>query len=183
MADQPKYKPLDPSDFFLDGTSARPPVANTVARGYLRDDTELFSGKTAQGAEVTTFPFAIARSDLDRGRERFDIYCAPCHGRTGAGNGVVVQRGFSPPPTFHSTVLRGAPVGHFFDVITNGFGAMPDYRTQIPARDRWDIIAYIRALQLSENAPVTVVPPSIRERLATSETPIVENTPTPGPTR
>jgi mono/diheme cytochrome c family protein len=171
MADQPKYNPLDPSAFFGTGASATTPVPGTVARGYLQDDPALFTGKTALGVDVTAFPFPINRADLDRGRERFDIYCAPCHGRVGNGEGLVVLRGFSPPPTFHSDYLRQAPVGHFFDVITNGFGAMPSYGDKIPARDRWLIIAYIRALQLSQYAPVADVPQPIRGRFAASRPP------------
>ncbi len=182
MADQPKYKPLDPSEFFANGASAREPVAGTVARGYLQDDVELFTGKTAQGTDVTTFPFPITRADLDRGQSRFDVYCAPCHGRLGAGDGLVVQRGFSPPSTFHQPRLRAAPVGHFFDVITNGYGAMPNYSPQIPVHDRWAIIAYIRAHQLSQNATIQDVPPAIRAQLAATDQPIVVPTATPGAT-
>ncbi len=179
MVDQPKEQTYDPSSFFPDGASARPAVPDTVARGYLRDDIQLFTGKDVQGADVTTFPIPITRVVLDRGQERFTIYCAPCHGRLGGGDGMIVRRGFSTPPTFHSDRLRSAPVGHFFDVITNGFGAMPDYRTQIPPRDRWAIIAYIRALQLSQHAPLADVPPEVRERLTSTTQPIPESQPTP----
>jgi hypothetical protein len=177
MADQPKYKPMDASAFFGTDTSALTPVPGTVARGYLQDDTLLFTGKTALGVDATVFPFPITRSDLDLGHERYDIFCAPCHGRVGNGAGLVVLRGFSPPPTFHSDRLRLAPVGHFFDVITNGFGAMPNYGDKIPARDRWLIIAYIRALQLSQYAPLADVPLPIRGRFAASTGPIPEPTP------
>jgi cytochrome c5 len=164
MGTQPKYRPLVPSDQFGDGQSARPLLPGTVARGHLEDDVLLYTGKQGND-DSTVFPFAVDRDVLARGQERFDIFCATCHGRTGAGNGLVVQRGSSPPPTFHQDRLRTAPVGHFFDVITNGFGAMPNYGKQIPVRDRWAIIAYIRALQLSQNATIGDVPPEERSKL------------------
>ena len=164
MHDQPKYVPLRQSDFFGDERSARPLVAGTVARGHLREDVLLYTGKD-NGADATTFPFAVDAGVMARGRERFDIFCAPCHGRTGQGDGMIVRRGFRRPPTFHIDRLRDAPVGHLFDVITNGFGAMPDYATQIPAGDRWAIIAYVRALQLSAHATLADVPAAERDRL------------------
>jgi mono/diheme cytochrome c family protein len=164
MHDQPKYIPLRESTFFSDDRSARPMVAGTVARGLLRDDPLLYTGKV-DGTNATVFPFPVDRKTMARGRERYDIYCAPCHGRTGAGDGMIVQRGYRRPPTLHQDRLRDAPVGHFFDVVSNGFGAMPDYAAQIRAEDRWAIIAYIRALQLSEHALVADVPPVGRERL------------------
>jgi cytochrome c553 len=164
MHDQPKYVPLRQSDFFGDARSARPLVAGTVARGQLRDDSVRYTGK-ANGSDVTTFPFPITASVMSRGRERFDIYCSPCHGRTGQGDGMVVRRGYRQPPTYHQDRLRQAPVGHFFDVITNGFGAMPDYASQIKVDDRWAIIAYVRALQLSEHATIADVPPAERGSL------------------
>ena len=120
-----------------------------MPRGFLHEDELLYTGKVGSDM-ATTFPFAITRADLDRGQERFNIYCAPCHGRTGEGNGMVVQRGFKAPPSYHIDRLRTAPVGYFFDVITNGFGAMPDYSAQVTPEDRWLIVAYIRALQLTE---------------------------------
>jgi mono/diheme cytochrome c family protein len=156
--------PLRQSDFFGDARSARPLVAGTVARGQLRDDSVRYTGK-ANGSDVTTFPFPITASVMSRGRERFDIYCSPCHGRTGQGDGMVVRRGYRQPPTYHQDRLRQAPVGHFFDVITNGFGAMPDYASQIKVDDRWAIIAYVRALQLSEHATIADVPPAERGSL------------------
>ncbi|HLH73072.1 MAG TPA: cytochrome c [Chloroflexota bacterium] len=180
MVDQPRKNPLDPSRFFTNGASALSPQSDTVPRGYLQDDVEFETGKTSQGKLVTTFPFTITLPDLDRGRERYDIYCAPCHGRTGDGDGPVVARGFSTPPTFHSDRLRQAPVGHLFDVITNGYGDMPDYKEQIPPRDRWLIVAYIRALQFSENAPIADVPVAIRGQLESSNGPILVSTLTPG---
>ena len=157
MADQPRYDPLEPSAFFPNGQSARPLPPNTVPRGQLRADSLLYTGKE-NGADATTFPFTVTLEVLQRGQERFNIYCAPCHDRAGTGHGIVVQRGFMPPPSFHSDRLRTAPVGHFFDVITNGFGVMPDYRAQIAPRDRWAIVAYIRALQYSQHAPASDVP-------------------------
>jgi len=157
MHDQPKYIPLRESTFFGDSRSARPIVAGTVARGHLREDMLLYTGKV-NGADATMFPFAIDERVMTRGQERFNIYCSPCHGRTGQGDGMVVRRGYRRPPTFHQDRLRDAPVGHFFDVITNGFGAMPDYAAQIAVADRWAIVAYVRALQLSEHATAADVP-------------------------
>jgi mono/diheme cytochrome c family protein len=164
MHDQPRYEPLSQSTFFADGLSARSPVAGTVARGHLREDTLLYTGKI-DGANATTFPFPVDARVMARGRERYDIFCSPCHARTGLGDGMVVQRGYRQPPTLHSDRLRGAPPGHFFDVITNGFGAMPEYAAQIPAEDRWAIVAYIRALQLSGHATLADVPPAERGTL------------------
>ena len=158
MHDQPRYKPLAKSDFFVDLRSARPPVAGTVARGQLQEDTYFYTGKigTSPGDYM---PFAVNEDVLARGRERFDIYCSPCHSRLGDGNGMIPQRGFRAPPSYHTERLRKAPLGYFFDVMTNGFGAMPEYASQIPPRDRWAIVAYIRALQLSQDATMADVPP------------------------
>ncbi len=164
MHDQPKYIPLRQSAFFGDDRSARTMVAGTVARGQLRDDTLLYTGKV-NNADATVFPFAIDAKVMARGRERFDIYCAPCHGRTGQGDGMVVRRGYRRPPSIHIDRLRDSVPGHFFDVITNGFGAMPDYASQIDAEDRWAIVSYVRALQLSEHATVADVPAADRSRL------------------
>ena len=164
MQDQPKYIPLRASAFFGDERSARPLVQGTVARGHLHDDALLETGK-AGNDDATMFPFAVDARVLARGQERYDIYCSPCHGRTGAGDGMIVQRGFRRPPSYHDDRLRMAAVGHFVDVMTNGFGAMPDYRQQIEARDRWAIAAYIRALQLSEHATLADVPAADRGRL------------------
>jgi len=164
MHDQPKYIPLRESSFFVDSRSARPIVDGTVARGHLRDDELTYTGKT-DGKDATMFPTAVDARSMARGRERFDIYCSPCHGRTGQGDGMVVLRGYRRPPSFHQDRLRDAPVGHFFDVITNGFGAMPDYAAQIRAEDRWAIIAYVRALQLSEHATLADVPAQERDRI------------------
>jgi mono/diheme cytochrome c family protein len=164
MHDQPKFIPLRESTFFTDSRSARPLVAGTVARGQLRDDALLYGGKIG-GKDADVFPFAIDARVMARGHERFNIYCSPCHGRTGQGDGMVVRRGYRHPPTFHQDRLRDAPVGHFFDVITNGFGAMPDYAAQVSVDDRWAIIAYVRALQLAEHATLADVPPDRRRDL------------------
>lgn len=164
MANQPRYDPLEASDFFADGMSARPRVAGTVARGDISDnpffDTGKINGQVADG-----FPFAVTSDVVDRGQERFNIYCSECHGRVGDGNGMIPSRGFRRPPSYHTETLRKRPTGHFFDVMTNGFGAMPPYGTMIPPRDRWAIVAYIRALQLSQNATVNDVPVDQRANL------------------
>ena len=165
MQVQPKILPLAESQFFEDGRSARPVVAGTVARGQLRTDELLFTGKS-NGADAAQFPFAITRQDLERGRERYNIYCSPCHGASGDGQGMIVQRGFPPPPSYHIDRLRQAPAGHFFDVITNGYGAMFSYASRVNPQDRWRIVAYIRALQLSQNGSLADVPPGDRQTLA-----------------
>lgn len=164
MAEQPRYDPLEASEFFADGQSARPPVENAVARGELREDEHFYAGLSG-GAPASTFPFPITLEILQRGRERFDIFCSPCHSRTGDGNGMIPSRGFTRPPSFHIQRLREAPPGYFFQVITQGLGAMPNYRQQIPPGDRWAIIAYVRALQLSQNATINDVPPQQRSQL------------------
>jgi|SRR6185437_7944575 len=164
MAHQPKYKPLDPSSFFPDGRSARVPVADTVSRGPLELDPLLYQGKI-NGHDADMFPFPVTAQVLARGRERYDIFCSMCHGRLGDGEGMVVQRGFPRPPSFHIERLRKAPVGHFYDAITNGYGRMYSYADRVPVKDRWAIIAYIRALQLSQNAPLSDVPPDERAKL------------------
>jgi len=164
MGRQPRYDPLEPSDFFADGMSARPRVAGTVARGELVTNPFLETGKI-NGADGDGFPFPVTEQVLNRGHERFNIYCSPCHGRLGDGNGMIPSRGYRHPPSFHTDTLRTAPTGHFFDVMTNGFGAMPPYAPQVPAEDRWAIVAYIRALQISQNATVAQVPPDQRSRL------------------
>jgi hypothetical protein len=155
---QPRINPLAKSDFFTDQRSARPPVEGTVARGQLHEDTYFYTGKIANNPG-DAMPFPVTRDVLERGRERYNIYCAPCHSLLGDGNGFIPSRGFTrKPPSFHEPRLHQAPLGYFFDVMTNGFGIMPDYASQIPARDRWDIVAYIRALQLSQNATKADVP-------------------------
>ena len=165
MHDQPKYKPLAPSHFWDNGASARPLVESTVARGHLDDDVELYTGKTAGGKVVEALPLPLTSGLLKRGQQRFNIYCSPCHDRVGSGRGMVVQRGFKAPPSFHSDRLRQAPVGYFFDVMTNGFGAMLDYRAQVEPADRWAIVAYIRALQRSQQATLADVPPEVAAQL------------------
>jgi hypothetical protein len=151
---QPRYNPLAKSDFFADQRSARPLVEGTVARGELHDDTYFYTGKLGNNPG-DYMPFAVTKDDLERGRSRFNIYCSPCHSRLGDGNGYIPTRGFSrKPPSFHIERLEKAPVGYIFNVMTEGFGIMPDYASQIPPRDRWCIVAYIRALQLSQHATV-----------------------------
>jgi Cytochrome C oxidase, cbb3-type, subunit III len=163
---QPRYNPFDPADFFEDGQSARMPVAGTVPRGDLVTGPHelLYTGKV-NGTVVDEFPFPVTREVLERGRERFNIYCEPCHGMAGDGDGMIVQRGFRHPPSLHSASLRSAPAGHFFDVISNGFGAMYPYGYRIAPRDRWAIISYIRALQLSRQASINDVAPEERKKL------------------
>jgi len=165
MHDQPKYKGYRASKFFPDNRSVRPLVAGTVARGHLDDDAPQSTG-LADGKPITTFPRPLTRELVARGQERFDIYCAPCHDRVGNGNGIIVQRGYRRPPSFHIDRLREAPVGHFFDVISHGYGVMPDYAAQVPVDDRWAIVAYIRALQLSQHATLADAPPEERSKLA-----------------
>jgi mono/diheme cytochrome c family protein len=164
MHDQPKYTAYKPSDFFADRRSARPVVEGTIPQGHLNEDELLHSGRVG-GQPATVFPFTVDDALMRRGRERYDIFCSPCHGLTGEGDGMVVQRGYRRPPSFHVDRLRQAPPGHVFDVITNGFGAMPDYVAQIPVRDRWAIAAYMRALQLSQNATVAQLSPDAQGRL------------------
>ncbi len=197
MAGQPSYRPDDPSSFFPDGRAARPLVAGTVPRGHLRTDLHFYTGKTQRGPEewalpaalvgdkgwnvvgalaavaaensnyVTTFPFPITRVVLEHGRDRYMIFCVVCHDPLGTGRGKIVERGYTPPPSFHIDRLRDAPVGHFFDVITNGYGSMPDYKQQIPPGDRWAIIAYLRALQLSQHFPAKELPDNLRQEWQT----------------
>jgi mono/diheme cytochrome c family protein len=191
MAMQPSYKPDYPSSFFPDGRAARPLVPGTVARGHLRTDTHLFTGiRQPSGAQaapaslvgganrgvlgvlaasaveetnyVDTFPFPITREVLQHGYDRYMIYCVVCHDPLGTGHGKIVERGYTPPPSYHIDRLRTVPVGHFFDVITNGYGSMPDYKQQVPPRDRWAIAAYIRALQWSQHFPAKQMTPEMR---------------------
>jgi hypothetical protein len=165
MHDQPKYTPLRPSNFFADGRSARPIPEGAVARGHLNDDTAFYTGKDAAGKDVTEFPMPVTKEMILRGQQRFNVYCTPCHSRLGDGNGTVVQRGYRHPPSYHIDRLRQAPVGHFFDVMTNGFGAMPDYAQQVHPADRWAIISYIRVLQYSQDASINDVPADQRGQL------------------
>ena len=181
MQDQPKIKPLRGSTFFRDGLGSRQPIEGTVARGQLRSNTEYFTGKKAGAAgatatpqqqiagtqanapansqantfpdDIDTFPLPVTAEVIQRGRERYDIFCSACHGMTGNGDGMIVRRGFRRAASFNDDRLRQAPVGHYFDAITNGWGRMPSYAAQIPVQDRWAIIAYIRALQVSQQNP------------------------------
>jgi hypothetical protein len=167
MHDQPKYRPFRGSTLFEDGRSARPLVAGTVARGQLREDDVYFTGKRGRDF-VSELPVKLTPELLARGRERFQIFCSPCHGRTGRGDGMVVQRGFKAPSSYHVDRLRAMPVGYFYDVMTNGFAAMADYSAQVPPADRWAIAAYIRVLQYSQYAPVADVPQAERPQLDAS---------------
>jgi len=164
MHDAPRYEAFEASATFADGRSSRTPPAGTVARGWQRDDEALYTGKVA-GQAVEQFPFAIAHEDLQRGQQRFTIYCTPCHGKLGDGKGMVVQRGLRQAASYHQDRLRREKVGYFFDVITNGFGAMQGYAEQIPVRDRWLIIAYVRTLQLSQYASAADLPEDKRAEL------------------
>ena len=164
MANQPQYDPLEESTFFGDGMSARPAVEGTIARGQVNEDTFFTTGKVGN-AFAPSFPFPVTPQVMKRGQERFEIYCSMCHGRTGMGLGMIVQRGYRRPTSFHEERLRNEPPGYFFDVMTNGFGVMPSYRSMIPPQDRWAIAAYIRALQLSQGATVNDIPESDRWRL------------------
>jgi mono/diheme cytochrome c family protein len=157
MHNQPKYRPLRGTAFFADGGSARPQIEGTVARGTLRENDAFFTGK-AGNALVRELPFKVDEAAVTRGQERYNIFCAPCHDATGTGRGMVVQRGYKQPPSFHEDRLRNIEAGYFFDVMTNGFGSMPDYRMQLSARDRWNVVAYIRALQLSQRAAPADIP-------------------------
>jgi mono/diheme cytochrome c family protein len=159
MAHQPKARPLSPTEFFTDGRSERPLLENTVARGALADDA-LFVPK-----DSNNFPLPVNQELLERGQERYQIFCTPCHGSQGDGNGLIVMRGMKQPPSYHQDRLRQVPNGYLYDVVTNGFGAMLGYSAQIPPRDRWAIIAFVRALQLSRNAHVADLPGDVREKL------------------
>ena len=164
MHDTPRIEAYEANAFFADQRGSRSAPQGTVARGWLRDDEALYTGKV-KGEDATLFPMRVDAPQMARGQERFNIYCSPCHGYTGQGDGMVVLRGYRRPPSIHEDRLRDAPVGHFFDVMTNGFGAMPDYAAQIRAEDRLAIVAYIRALQLSGHATLADVPPADRSRL------------------
>lgn len=167
MHDAPRYEPFEASAFFTDGRSSRVLVANTVARGQLKEDEHFYTGKIA-GQLATEFPMPVTSEVMARGQERFNVFCSPCHSRKGDGTGMIVQRGFRQPPSYYEERLVNAPVGYFFDVMTNGFGAMQDYSAQVPVADRWAIAAYIRALQLSRRGTVNDVPVDRREELERS---------------
>lgn len=181
MADQPRYEPLEASAFFANGMASRPLVQGTVARGYLRVDTEFYQG-TVDGKPTATFPLRMVSQELHLSGDdreitekilvrgaRFNIFCTPCHGQVGDGDGMVVKRGFPAPPSLHIDRLREAPVGHFYDVATRGFGRMPTYAVQVPPVDRWAIVAYIRALQLSQHAAAQELPAQDRAKLPDAE--------------
>ncbi len=202
MARQPSYKPLDATTFFPDGQSARPLVPGTVARGHLRTDLALFTGKTTpetrdwtrpaaiigvagqgglaaavvavteQNDYVATFPFPITHDVLQHGHDRFMIFCVVCHDPLGTGRGKIVERGYTAPPSYHIERLRTVPVGHFFDVMTHGYGSMPSYAEQVPPRDRWAIAAYIRALQLSQHFPASELTDDMRQEWKESGRPM-----------
>ena len=179
MANQARYDPLEASDFFDDGMASRPRVAGTVARGEISGNPFFDTGKV-NGQVSDGFPMPVTLDVVNRGQERFNIYCAQCHGRVGDGNGMIPSRGYRRPPSFHTATLRTAPSGHFFDVMTNGFGAMPPYGKMIPPQDRWAIAAYIRALQLSQNATVADVPPEHRAHLDAPPAAATEHAPAEG---
>ena len=170
MHDTPRYEAFEASSTFADNRASRTPPAGTVARGWLRDDEALYTGKL-NGEFVDQFPFAIGKAELERGQQRYNIYCTPCHGRLGDGQGMVVQRGLRQAASYHQDRLRQEKVGYFYDVITNGFGAMQSYAEQVPVRDRWLIVAYVRALQLSQHASVEDVPADRRGSLDATEKP------------
>jgi mono/diheme cytochrome c family protein len=164
MHDQPRFEPLEASTLFADGRASRPRVDGTIARGEREHDPHFSEGRV-DGALATTFPTEVTRATMLRGRERYDAFCSACHDRAGTGRGIVVERGLKPPPSFHGARLRAAPPGHFFDVITRGFGAMYDLADRISPADRWAIVAYIRALQRSQDARIEDVPEAERARL------------------
>jgi hypothetical protein len=168
MYDQPRYDAYSESTFFKDGTSFRPLVQGTIARGQLRADSHRYRGKDSEGKDVKEFPYPVTEAVMERGRERFMIFCYPCHGATGDGQGMIVRRGMTPPPSFHIDRLKQAPEGHFFDVISNGYGKMYRYDYRIPVDDRWAIIAYVRALQYRGEAKADDLPKDVRTRLEAS---------------
>lgn len=168
MHNQPKFQAYERNPFFDDQRASRPLVAGVVARGHLDEDEAFFKG-VAGGAPVTANPLGMDRAVLERGASRYNIYCSPCHDRTGSGEGMIVQRGYKQPPSFHDPRLRAVPDGYFFQAITNGFGTMPSYAPQVPPRDRWAIVAYIRALQLSQNATLADVPEADRAALGAGQ--------------
>ena len=176
MHDAPRVEPYEATNAFADGQGNRMLVEGTVARGWLNDDELLTTGKVG-GVVSDQFPFAVTREVLERGQQRYNAYCTPCHGKTGMGNGMIVQRGLKPPTSFHDDRLRNSPAGYFFDVMTNGFGVMQDYRAQVAIKDRWAIAAYIRALQLSQRANLADVP---ADKVAELDQP---STPAPAPAR
>ena len=170
MYNQPKYKPLAPSEFFADFTSARSLPPHTIPRGHLDEDSAFSYGRTEDGKLVDYLPLPVTADLLKRGQERYNIYCSMCHGADGAGNGMVVQRGFPPPPSYHIDRLRQAPPGYLYHVITNGYGVMYPYASRVEPRDRWAIVAYLRALQLSQDGRLQDVPENERPNLEAATT-------------
>ena len=176
MHDAPRYDTLEKSDFFADQRTARPLIDGTVARGQLRADDAFYTGKNG-ATLVAELPMPVTKPLLARGQDRFNVYCSPCHAKTGLGDGMVVRRGYKQPPSFHEARLRQQPVGYFYDVITRGFGQMPDYAAQVQPADRWAVAAYIRALQISQHATVADVPEADRSKLDAAAEPKKEGTP------
>ncbi|UCE02918.1 MAG: cytochrome c [Candidatus Latescibacterota bacterium] len=165
MYDQPRYEALEPSDIFADGRSSRDPIAGTVARGALEADPVFLTGMVNDSTFTDEMPFELTQEILERGRERYNIFCSVCHDAAGAGRGMIVRRGYKQPPSFHIERLRAERVGYFYDVIKNGFATMPGYAAQIPPDDRWAIVAYIRALQLSQYARLDELPADVRREI------------------
>jgi cytochrome c553 len=168
MADQPHQRPLEPSNFFDDGMASRPVEPGTVARAGKEQNGPRFHSKV-DGKLVDTLPFEVTMEVLARGQERYEIFCSPCHDRLGTGQGMIVRRGFTPARSFHNPRLRDAPAGHFFEVITQGFGQMPSYANQLSEQDRWAVIAYIRALQFSRNVRLDQLPPEDRAKMKATQ--------------
>ena len=166
MHNQPKYQPLEASELFPDGAASRTPVEGTVARGLLREDSRVYRGLEADGTFVAEIPVPVTTEMVARGRERFDIFCSPCHGHTGEGQGMIVQRGFKQPESFHVDRLVNTQDGYFYDIVSNGFGQMSGYAAQVKQEDRWAIVAYIRALQLSRRVPAEMLGAEERRQLA-----------------
>jgi mono/diheme cytochrome c family protein len=169
MHNQPRLEPYETSRFFADGQASRLPPAGTVARGQLRSDDLLYRGLTPAGTATDRLPMPLTAKMLSRGRDQFQAFCSPCHGPAGSGRGMVVRRGYKQPPSFHEERLRTSPVGYFFDVMSNGFATMPSYASQIPVEERWAIAAYIRALQLSQNAHLVELPADVRAAVAAAD--------------
>jgi mono/diheme cytochrome c family protein len=169
MSDQPKFEPYEASSIFTDGSSSRPLAPGTVSWSEQVEDIFFLTGRTIEGEQLDAFPYPVDLEVLSRGQERYNIYCSPCHGQDGYGQGIIVQRGFSPPPSFHIDRLREAPAGYYFEVITNGLGLMYPYGYRVKPADRWAITAYIRALQFSQSAPLDEVPEEDRNLLPESD--------------
>ncbi len=169
MYEQAKYQEDEPSLLFADGASSRPLVDGTVSRSRGAIDEVFFTGQDANGL-VTEVPMDVTEAVLKRGQERYNIYCAPCHNYSGNGRGMIVQKGFVQPTSFHDPRLQAAPVGYFFNTITNGFGRMYSYASRVPPEDRWAISAYIKTLQYSQNAPIADLPENVRQQLTQAAT-------------